>query len=150
VCYYKPGFEGPWYLRPFRDSISRSLGQDQKGLVIINTATTRFFLSLVHAIETPVDMKVMHADNIEVELTGIDNLKDYDVVFITNCYVSYEKKSFYSYRDIENTSKYLAEYGFKLRAPSELEYQSGRSSLYIFKKQPVIAGAFKKSKRLGS
>lgn len=134
VCYYKPGFDGPLYLRPFRDSISKALGQDQKGLVIINTVARRYLLSLVHVIETPVDMKIMHADDVESELPRISNLEDYDFVFITNCYVHYREQSFYSYADIKDISNYLSKYGFRLIEPSELEHEAGKSTLHIFGK----------------
>lgn len=134
MCIYKPGFDGPWYLRPFRDSIGKSLASNQKGFVIINTTKPRFLLSFVHAIKIPVDMKVMHANNVESELPRIRNLENYDFVFVTNCYVHYEKQSFYSYADIKDISNYLSKYGFRLKEPSELEHEAGKSSLHIFGK----------------
>ena len=88
----------------------------------------------MHAIETPVDMKVMHADNVESELPRIRNLEDYDFVFITNCYVPYEKQSFYSYADIKDISNYLSKYGFRLIEPSELEHEPAKSTLHVFKR----------------
>lgn len=135
ICYYKPKFDGPVYLGFFRDKINRFLKQNQKGLVIINTAQRRFLLPFAHAIETPIDIKIVHANNVESEILSISNFKDYDFVFIANLYVNYEKQSFFSFQDVKVISNYLTKHDFNLIEPSELGYEPNKTSFMVFEKK---------------
>lgn len=136
LCYYKPGFDGPPNVPIYRDKISTSLKQNQKGLVISNTNTRRYVLSFAHGLKAPIDMKIMSPDNVESKMLNISNLRDYDFIFITNYYVRYDKESFFPFQDIKLISRHLSKHDFSLIEPSELMHEPNKSSLMIFKKKP--------------
>jgi hypothetical protein len=83
----------------------------------------------VHLIQVPVDIKIIDSTNVESGISHI-NIENYDQVIVINCYVSYEKQSFFSTEKTQYISKHLDKYGFILAEKQHFN----SSSLTIFEK----------------
>lgn len=118
------------YLETFPNKID-ALSTRRCGLLIINTKQRRYLFALAHAVKNPVDIKILYSSNLETEMIKINNIKNYDVIFIANLYVEYEKETYLSSQNIEIVSNYLAKKGFdSLR----LFTSSTKSSLMVYEK----------------
>ena len=138
MCYFEsPKFDGPECSIIVPHKISDILKQNKKGLLVMNTAARRYLLSVAHAIEVPVDIRIVCANKIESEMPGISNHNTYDVVFVANCYVGYEKQSFFSLQDMKVISNYLAEQGYRPIERCEFGLKTNESSLMVFENNGV-------------
>jgi hypothetical protein len=130
----KQMLDGPRYIRPFRDAISKHLNENDNGLVMINTLQRRFLFSFAHAIREDVDMKIVRKENMKSEMDDIDNLNNYDFVFMVNCYMESIKNPFFSEKDVANITEHLAKYNFSLINQIKAKSEFDNSSLIVFAK----------------
>ncbi|MCK5174427.1 MAG: glycosyltransferase family 39 protein [Planctomycetes bacterium] len=139
VCRHKPVFSGPRYLNLFSDTISSSVRDRDKALVIINTTWRRHLFSFAHAVDSDVDIR----SDVDIQIVlpsgglsqapDIADLESYDLVFIANCRSSGSLFSSFSPEDIGVISDYLSSHDFRMAFPA-VAYEGDGSSLTVFRR----------------
>jgi len=94
VLQAKINFDGPAIVKTLASKISDHLtNRDDSALLIVNTSARRFLFPIVHSIDLPIDVVVFTGGNIAATLATINSVTQYDIVFVANLLVPYERES---------------------------------------------------------
>ena len=104
----KTNFDGPEIVKPIGTLIAKnSDAENNRTLLIVNTSTRRLLLSLVHAIDLPVDIIMFTGQDTAATLAQINSISQYNTVFVANLLVPDQSKPQLSAQDLTLIENFL-------------------------------------------
>ena len=129
----KINFDGPAIVKSINSEISNNFkNENGAALLIVNTSARRFLLSTVHAIKSPIDVTVLTGQDIPAALAKINDITQYDTVYVGNLLVNYEPKPRLTAKDLKLIKNFLERNQFN---STDLILNSEEGALMQFSKQ---------------
>ena len=130
----RPRLGGPYrYVEVLPVRVNNLVGAEDKGLVIIGTTARKQLFDFIYAINVAVDVKILPPGGKEFSSAQLENLENYDYVFIANIDIPGESKPL-SEEKVKMISEHITGHGFSQVSRSETFYKSRPTSLFVFSK----------------
>ncbi len=131
----KISFDGPSIVKSIHTKISNNLAvENSPALLIVNTSARRFLLPIAYSIDLPIDIMILAHKDISTSLSKINNVTQYDTVFVGNLLVPYMPKSHLSIQNMQLIDGFLRQENF---TDTNLILNSPEGTLMQFTKEVV-------------
>jgi len=97
------------------DEINTSCDQNSKNLLLINTAQRRYLFPMAHAIQVPLDLKIIQKNELDSSFILSNQVDQYDLIFFANFYIKYEKKTYLNDESVERLTNQLLQMTYQLK-----------------------------------